>query len=187
MLPQLWIYNGKLSPSEEQGIRVPVCHKFELDKAEQGAFQSVHSSCTTPGPSSSPLSLSHSFTHTMNINFDEYNLSEFIQRAYNILQVGDEDYESKMAFSRFTLTGKRSFHDGRQTQASILMMSYRYPMQELDPVVRRDIDSIIGFTRNIPIRCSLYVFPIPPHQYTLRSSLKILVPFLINGRVRAFC
>jgi hypothetical protein len=57
------------------------------------------------------------------------------------------------------------------------------------PVQRRDYDSLLGFTDNIPTQgVDLYVYPIPPPDRSLTKSIHLKVPMVsdVPEQVSAF-
>jgi hypothetical protein len=110
---------------------------------------------------------------------ENYNLSEFIQEFTRLNDTGDT-LDTTIRSTDFALTGR---HPDRRTQAVINPLINRMPIHA-SPTIRRDYDSLIGFTDDIPIVSPLNVYPVARIEDTLTSNIHIKVPFpVFDGRV----
>ena len=114
---------------------------------------------------------------------ENYTLSDFIQE-FTLLNEPDDNGDTLATTIRstdFALTGR---HPDRKTQAVINPLTNRMP-NRASPTVRRDYDSLIGFTDDIPIISPLNVYPVSRVEDTLTSNIHIKVPFPVyDGQVR---
>lgn len=104
----------------------------------------------------------------------EYTVGQFLVTAVNLRN--DENMDSTDATFRsleFVLTGR---HPDHQTQAVLTPLANQIP-PDTELILRRDYDSLIGFTDFIPIAEPINVCPVSRHEDTLSSNIHIKVPF----------
>lgn len=123
--------------------------------------------------------MAHDINHVFPLQ--EFTLSQFLQEYQGLSSREDEDPDKvKLESLDFVLTGR---HPINNTQALINPLVNIIP-RHINPTFRRDYDSLIGFTEQIPILLPIFVFPVPLFYLMIRKSIHIKIPFqLADGDV----
>lgn len=116
------------------------------------------------------------------LGFEDYNIPSFIQAWAGLThaEASNEFDNVQLEAGRFAITG---IHPTLQRQARLNPLQHRIQNSTTPPTMRRDYDSLFGFTPTIPIRKDLVLYPFPNERDTLQDSLKLKILFQINGNV----
>lgn len=117
--------------------------------------------------------------------FVDLTVAQWIQRHQDISNAGGHDREPLPAFqaAEWALTG---YDRATGEQARIEALRNRPTENTPFPYIRRDYDSLMGFTSHIPARGAIFIYGKPNAGRALTARLKIKVPFQINGEVSFF-
>ncbi|KAF8327115.1 hypothetical protein F5887DRAFT_1083974 [Amanita rubescens] len=112
----------------------------------------------------------------------DLTVAKWIQRHQEISTRIPVRGEPEAAFqaAEWALTG---YDRETDEQARIVALHNRPKNNTPMPYIRRDYDSLIGFTSHIPARASIFVYGKPNASRALTARLKIKVPFVINDEV----
>lgn len=114
--------------------------------------------------------------------FEDYNIASFIQAWTHLTQAEAQDgfHNVQLEAGRFALTG---LHPQLPRLARLNPLQHRIEGNTTPPVMRRDYDSLLGFTPGIPIRTNLVLYPFPNASETLQKSIKFKIMFQVDGDV----
>src|SRR5262245_41174959 len=94
----------------------------------------------------------------------QISLTQFVAIAGQLFADG----QNSDAFVRFVLAGRlqshRIFVNARQETSAPPLGQYQ---------LRRDIDSVIGITNDLPFRATLAIFPVPSFRDTLTKDVHV--------------
>lgn len=99
----------------------------------------------------------------------QLSLLGFTAIAQQLFGTVTESNESRDSFIRFVLAGRL----GHSDTASRVFMNARQgvgPPPKNEYSLRRDFDSLIGITRDLPFACAMAVFPLPSFRDTLKKD-----------------
>lgn len=101
--------------------------------------------------------------------FEQISFRHFVRHAQVLLQAGNV-----AAFIQFVLCGRKIMQDGTQSRVIVnARQGASAPNMALDTCqITRDLDSIIGISRNLPYTAPLALYPLPPFRDTLKKSNK---------------
>lgn len=99
-----------------------------------------------------------------------YTVKEFVRKAKTL------EREDGHAFLRFVLTGEADEHQ------AVLDPIRNTLGRDHDVVATRDYDSVIGITKDIVVKSSISVYPVPNPAEVLTTSIHIKYP-MKTGRV----
>jgi hypothetical protein len=105
----------------------------------------------------------------------QVSLKEFVSAAERIFTVADQSNDQQEAFLRFVLAGR--LHRNNQLARIFINARqgvYAPPISEYK--LYRDIDSVIGITRDLPFKLSMAIFPLPPFRDTLTQDNHLKCP-----------
>jgi hypothetical protein len=105
-------------------------------------------------------------------------LRQFIHRYSRLLANGDaEDDMRYLPAAHFALTGQ---DNNRQYLISVLSDRFNFGHT---PIIKRDYDSVLGFTKSIPVFTDIYIYPLSSSRDILTDDLHLKVEFLVNNEV----
>jgi len=105
-------------------------------------------------------------------NQQTVSLAEFLATARNLLNDGNHT-----AFARFVLTGIWGEHG---TQA--IVDPIRNTIVHGHPVtVTRDYDSLLALVSDLPLKCTIYIYPVARQEDHLQSNIHLTHPITRQG------
>ena len=109
-------------------------------------------------------------------------VSRWVRRHQEIINSGEEEDEPLAEFQaiEWALTGRDTVEN---QSARLDALQNRPQLQSTMPTIRRDYDSVLGFTRNIPARGTIMLYIRPSPIRALRKKLKLETMFVIDGEV----
>jgi hypothetical protein len=110
---------------------------------------------------------------------NDYTISSFVKEYQRLLKL-ENSTNPTLEAARFVITG---YNKPAGHHARLETLSHAMSPDCQTPRSKRDIDSLLGFTENIPLDKDLNVYPIPAPHESLKSSLGIKIDFRINDAV----
>lgn len=104
----------------------------------------------------------------------QVSLKEFVSAAEQLFMQG-QSKDQLEDFIRFVLAGRLQSHNGL---ARIFLNARQGILAPAisDYQLYRDIDSVIGITRDLPFKLSMAIFPLPPFRDTLTEDNHLKCP-----------
>lgn len=110
-----------------------------------------------------------------------YTIDEFSAEYLRICEQDPQDDEMHPHHqaAQFALTGK---HPTENHHVSIQALTHQ--IGAIAPSMRRDYDSLSGFTTTMPVlNTEIMVILLPQNHHSLKDKLGIKIPFLCDGEV----
>jgi hypothetical protein len=115
-------------------------------------------------------------------NFTDMSVSQWVSIHQQISRRVPNDNEPLPEFQaiEWALTGRDTVG---QRSARLDALRNRPPVQSPDPTIRRDYDSVLGFTRDIVANGAIFLYIRPSPIRAITKNLKLETTFMINGQV----
>ena len=99
-------------------------------------------------------------------------------RAKDFLSSGE--YDDVDSFMELMLAGRLEVEDEPRRVMVNARQGVAHPRLP-EATVTGDFDSLIGFSKNLPLRCALSVFPVPDFKLTLKKSIHLELEVTVDG------
>ena len=99
------------------------------------------------------------------LSFSQLGLREFVELAQNLQEDPD-----MITFTHFMCSGRTIVEDLGEVRVTVNCRQGADPPRDGEYQLRRDFDSAIGITRDLPFSTALAVFPMPSFADTLKRS-----------------
>jgi hypothetical protein len=156
-----------LAPCKTLTAATLCCHKFVKVRVRAASLINTHFSIPqSPSPAASATAITSSKMQYPDENLPKYemNLKQFVTSAQILSTAGEQENFALLLYAgRMEVDGvkKRVYVNPRQGASAPPAGLYD---------IRRDIDSAIGVTKNLPFKSPLAVFPMSSFEDTLKKT-----------------
>lgn len=115
-------------------------------------------------------------------NFNDMSIAQWVRMYEHISRREPEERTPLPEYQaiEWALTGRDCVE---RDCARLDALRNRPRVQSPNPYIRRDYDSVLGFTHDIPARGSMMIFIKPSPVRAITRKLKLRTSFMINGEV----
>jgi hypothetical protein len=128
---------------------------------------------------------------------EDWTLEEYVARlkAHWHYSGDENETEAAEALERFVHVGLTGRAPGGKTTRISLTDAYVTPEQASRFTIRRDYDSLIGWSTDLPLQCPVDIYLIPRFRDTLKKDIHIQYPMrgmsngseMVSGRIFLLC